>query len=170
MFFLSWFTALGSGMGSECFSTLTLSPARHTSKQRLHTNQHFSHEQSTQMIKQHLCKSTVDDINSHSLQQRWPTYNIGYSRHTLKTSTPTNNQGILKSSGAGIWSSSQEQWVGKPATQVWSSAGTASIHLDVYPSALSLLWQRYCAILNPHLFIYLFTWIQSTAASIQTFL
>jgi hypothetical protein len=27
-----------------------------------------------------------------------------------------------------------------------SSAGTASIHLDVYPSTLSLLRWRYCAI------------------------
>ena len=28
MFFLSWLTALGSGMGSVCLSTLTLSPVR----------------------------------------------------------------------------------------------------------------------------------------------
>jgi hypothetical protein len=27
-FFLSWFTALGSGMGSVCLITLTLSPAK----------------------------------------------------------------------------------------------------------------------------------------------
>jgi hypothetical protein len=42
-----------------------------------------------------------------------------------------------------------ERWVGTLAIQVRSSAGTASIHLGVYPSALSLLWRRYCAMLKP---------------------
>jgi hypothetical protein len=42
------------------------------------------------------------------------------------------------------------------AIQVWFPAGTTSIHLDVYPSALSLLQQRYCAILKPSLFIFIY--------------
>jgi hypothetical protein len=45
---------------------------------------------------------------------------------------------------------------GRPGFE--SSAGTASVHLYAYPSALSLLRRRYCAIYKP-LFIFYFVFL-----------